>query len=57
MKMGRLMATFDPRRLLMFAVRVLEIVFESQIVNCEYNAERWDARKANVRIRDLLREK
>ena len=23
MKMGRLMATFDPRRLLMFAVRVL----------------------------------
>jgi hypothetical protein len=30
MKMGRLMATFDPRRLLMFAVRVLVVAFESQ---------------------------
>ena len=58
------MATFDPRRLLMFAVRVLKPHSENRslwlmLVSIQVRRENnsRNARKAGVGIRDLLREK
>lgn len=59
------MATFDPRRLLMFAVRVLKVHHTNPVVGKrtvqkkggrKYN-RRGNVRKAGVGIRDLLGEK
>lgn len=55
------MATFDPRRLLMFAVRVLEAARSIRLCllafECTKIITSRNARKAGMRIRDLLREK
>lgn len=50
------MATFDPRRLLMFAVRVLDDRWESAF-QCAMKITSRNARKAGMRVGDLLREK
>ncbi len=67
MYIGRLMATFDPRRLLIFAVRVLEtawrmnrslvIMLVSIPVRAEKNHKQRNARKSSMGIGDLLWEK
>lgn len=56
-KMGRLIATFEPRLVLMFAVRVLDHG-EDQYDRTQN--QRYDAiyeRESDVRVRDLLRQK
>jgi len=57
MYMGRLIATFEPRRFLMFAVRVLKIAQHNDKPPLQRKTTGADARKAGMRVCDLLREK
>ena len=54
-KMGRLIATFEPRLVLIFPVRVL---VKSNINTIDPKEEiEYTQRESNMRVRDLLRKK